>query len=148
MWRKSCRHETLQHDKVILPRTPMTSIFEGHPLKTKPFPGKTRVLWVPGMYNISFWRIQHPPHLSAFGNPKYRGNPTCFGCLLFINICLAKLRSLAKGLTFSRLHLKPYRTQNVKDPKGTSKICYVCITTQLFRNSPEVQQLTLGEEIH
>ena len=29
---------------------PMTSIFEGQPPKTRPFPNKTRVIWVPGIY--------------------------------------------------------------------------------------------------
>ena len=33
---------------VWLPRTPMTSIFEGQPPKTRPFPIKTRVIWVLG----------------------------------------------------------------------------------------------------
>ena len=28
----------------------MTSIFEGQPPKTRPFPTKTRVIWVPGIY--------------------------------------------------------------------------------------------------
>ena len=28
----------------------MTSIFEGQPPKTRPFPIKTRVIWVPGIY--------------------------------------------------------------------------------------------------
>ena len=28
----------------------MTSIFEGQPLKTRPFPSKTRVIWVAGIY--------------------------------------------------------------------------------------------------
>ena len=32
---------------------PMTSIFEGRPLKASPFPRKTRVIWVLGMLN--FW---------------------------------------------------------------------------------------------
>ena len=27
-------------------------IFEGQPFKTRPFPTKTRVIWVPGIYNI------------------------------------------------------------------------------------------------
>ena len=41
-------------------------------------------------------------------------------------INLAKLRSLAKGLTFSWVHLEPYYyTHKVKGPKGTSKICQV-----------------------
>ncbi len=30
----------------------MTSIFEGQPPKTRPFPIKTRVTWVPGIYYI------------------------------------------------------------------------------------------------
>ena len=33
-----------------IPGTQMTSIFEGQPPKTRPFPIKTRVSWVPGMY--------------------------------------------------------------------------------------------------
>ena len=31
----------------------MTPIFEGQPLKTRPFPIKTGVIWVPGIYNVS-----------------------------------------------------------------------------------------------
>ena len=31
-----------------IPGTQMTSIFEGQPHKTRPFPIKTRVIWVPG----------------------------------------------------------------------------------------------------
>ena len=30
----------------------MTSIFEGQPPKTSPFPTKTRVIWVPGIYKL------------------------------------------------------------------------------------------------
>ena len=34
-----------------LPRTPMSSIFEGQPSKTRPFPNKTRgPIWVLGLY--------------------------------------------------------------------------------------------------
>ena len=33
-----------------MPGTQMTSIFEGQPPKTRPFPIKTRVIWVPGVY--------------------------------------------------------------------------------------------------
>ena len=32
-----------------IPGTQMTSIFEGQPSKTRPFPIKTRVIWVPGI---------------------------------------------------------------------------------------------------
>ena len=30
---------------LYIPRAPMTSIFEGQPLKTSTFPSKTRVVW-------------------------------------------------------------------------------------------------------
>ena len=33
-----------------IPRAPMTPIFEGQPPKTRPFPIKTRVIWVLGIY--------------------------------------------------------------------------------------------------
>ena len=33
----------------------MTSIFEGQPPKTRPFPIKTRVIWVPGIYPPTPW---------------------------------------------------------------------------------------------
>ena len=35
---------------IYIPGTQMTSIFEGQPPKTRPFPIKTRVSWVPGIY--------------------------------------------------------------------------------------------------
>ena len=35
---------------IYIPGTQMTSIFEGQPPKTRPFPIKTRVIWVPGIY--------------------------------------------------------------------------------------------------
>ncbi len=35
---------------IYIPRAQMTSIFEGQPPKTKPFPIKAGVIWVPGMY--------------------------------------------------------------------------------------------------
>ena len=38
------------HLEIHMPRTPMTSIFEGQPPETNPFPIKTRVIWVPGTY--------------------------------------------------------------------------------------------------
>ena len=31
----------------------MTSIFEGQPSKTRPFPIETEVIWVPGIYGTS-----------------------------------------------------------------------------------------------
>ena len=36
-----------------IPGTQMTSIFEGQPSKTRPFPTKTRVIWVRGMGKIA-----------------------------------------------------------------------------------------------
>ena len=36
---------------LYIPRAPMTSILEGQPPKTRPFPIKTRVIWVLGIYN-------------------------------------------------------------------------------------------------
>ena len=35
---------------VQMPRTQMTTIFEGQPPKTRPFPFETRAIWVPGIY--------------------------------------------------------------------------------------------------
>ena len=35
---------------VQIPRTQMTTIFEGQPPKTRPFPFETRAIWVPGIY--------------------------------------------------------------------------------------------------
>ena len=35
---------------LYIPRTQLTSIFEGQPSKTRPFPIKTRVIWVLGIY--------------------------------------------------------------------------------------------------
>ena len=35
---------------ILVPGTQMTSIFEGKPHKTRPFPIKTSVSWVPGIY--------------------------------------------------------------------------------------------------
>ena len=35
---------------IYIPRTQLTSIFEGQPLKTRPFRTKTRVIWVLGIY--------------------------------------------------------------------------------------------------
>ena len=42
----------------LIPRAPMTSIFEGKLPKKRPFPIKTRVIWVLGMYNF---------HVGQFG---------------------------------------------------------------------------------
>ena len=35
---------------IYIPGTQMTSIFEGQPLKTRPFRTKRKVIWVPGIY--------------------------------------------------------------------------------------------------
>ena len=46
-------------NKVELPGTPLTSIFEGQPPKTRPFPIKTGVIWVPGIYPFNFQNTRH-----------------------------------------------------------------------------------------
>ena len=38
--------------QIYIPGTQMTSIFEGQPLKTRPFRTKRRVIWVPGIYIV------------------------------------------------------------------------------------------------
>ena len=49
------RHQSEAISKYIdIPGTQMTSIFEGQPPKTRPFPIKTRDIWVPG-YFVSFF---------------------------------------------------------------------------------------------
>ncbi len=75
---------------IYIPRTQITSIFEGQAPKTRPFPIKTRVIWVPGIYiyihmyidnyiypidrmieSMGFCRIPHPTtplsHLAMSG---------------------------------------------------------------------------------
>ena len=47
---------------LFIPRAPMTSMFEGQPLKTRPFPGKTRVIWILGMY-IYIYNIIYMPNV-------------------------------------------------------------------------------------
>ena len=42
---------------IYIPRTQLTSIFEGQPFKTRPFPIKTRVVWVPGIYILNIQNI-------------------------------------------------------------------------------------------
>ena len=43
----------LNHQLDYIPRPQLTSIFEGQPSKTRPFPTKTRgPIWVPGMYSF------------------------------------------------------------------------------------------------
>ena len=42
---------------MYMSRTQLTSIFEGQPLKTRPFPSKTRVIWVLGK-NIDLSKIE------------------------------------------------------------------------------------------
>ena len=44
--------------KTYIPRTQLTSIFEGQPSKTRPFPIKTRVIWVLGTHSLQIPIIQ------------------------------------------------------------------------------------------
>ena len=43
-------HSCLRYDNIYIPRTQLSSIFEGQPSKTRPFSIKTRVIWVLGIY--------------------------------------------------------------------------------------------------
>ena len=47
----------------VVPRTQLTSIFEGQPFKTRPFPIKTRVIWVLGYH--SFQILEKTKHSHA-----------------------------------------------------------------------------------
>ena len=51
---------------LYIPGTQMTSIFEGQPPKTRPFPIKTRVIWVPGIYIVSISIYFHLYHLVIY----------------------------------------------------------------------------------
>ena len=44
---------TSRHIYIYIPGTQMISIFEGQPPKTRFFPIKTRVIWVPGIYKYA-----------------------------------------------------------------------------------------------
>ena len=46
---------------IYIPRTQLTSIFEGQPSKTRPFPIKTRVIWVYIYIYGSVSRVATPP---------------------------------------------------------------------------------------
>ena len=48
--------------ELYIPGTQMTSIFEGQPPKTRPFPIKTRVIWVPGIYTVAFFLLSYLEH--------------------------------------------------------------------------------------
>ena len=44
-------HIKKKHIYIYIPRTCLSSIFEGQPYKTRPFSIKTRIIWVLGIYN-------------------------------------------------------------------------------------------------
>ena len=54
---------------IYIPGTPMTSIFEGQPPKTRPFPTKTRVIWVPGIYTYIFLASQRYSFIHIYVAP-------------------------------------------------------------------------------
>ena len=60
--------------------TPMTSIFEGQPLKTRPFPSKTRVIWV---------------YINKTGSWKHLSQPTEFVGHSCVNIHFGYISRLA-----------------------------------------------------
>ena len=50
-------YRLLVHIYIYTPRAQLTSIFEGQPSKTRPFPSKTRVIWVQGKFFVTFLGI-------------------------------------------------------------------------------------------
>ena len=65
--RKSFQDEFLEFprtgtdDLIYISGTPMTSTFEGQPPETRPFPLKTRVIWVLGIYIYIYTLPIYPP---------------------------------------------------------------------------------------
>ena len=65
-WRDRC-HRSFQIQRrrprkitkalIYIPRTQLTPIFKGQPPKRRPFPFKTRVIWVPGIYSSIYLHI-------------------------------------------------------------------------------------------
>ena len=53
----------------------MTSIFEGQPPKRRPFPIKTRVIWVPGMCISMFILYENEENIFRWENVS---NDECF----------------------------------------------------------------------
>ena len=48
-----CKARAYRNSKLqCIPRNQLTSIFEGQPSKTRPFPIQTRVIWVLGIYHL------------------------------------------------------------------------------------------------
>ena len=91
---------------LYIPRTQLTSIFEGQPSKTRPFPIKTRVIWVLGIY--SKW-VDDDSFLSKFaiglvplpetngsplkigGAPKVKYQPSIFRCYVSFRECISNI---------------------------------------------------------
>ena len=68
------------NDWVInIPGTQMTSIFEGQPPKTSPFPTKTRVIWVPGSHIYIFQFI-----FTDAIHARCIYSSTCDSCLVWV----------------------------------------------------------------
>ena len=66
---------------IYIPRTQLTSIFEGQPSKTRPFSIKTRVIWVLGIYKyIYIYKYVNPQktHL-ILEFPGFAGPALSFG---------------------------------------------------------------------
>ena len=72
---------------LIVPRAPMTSIFEGQPLKTRSFPFKTRVIWVPDSFDVHLsifiFVLSTTVCLSWLGNFQATGHVDCPPCCSF-----------------------------------------------------------------
>ena len=85
---------------IYIPRTQMTSIFEGQPLKTKPFPTKTRVIWVPGIYKVTLKDFSPLKSCMKFWGGWFRApckkkkRPTDQSFLQFCQACASKASAM------------------------------------------------------
>ena len=61
-----------QKDKLLIPRTQLTSIFEGQPSKIRPFSIKTRVIWVLGR---TFIAVDFTPFKNWFSGAHFLAFP-------------------------------------------------------------------------
>ena len=85
----------------FVPRTQMTPIFEGQPSKRRPFPIKTRVIWVPDIYSKirSFIQLFLKDQLREVTGPK--GEMTMPQCPFYDSVRYKKTSLVALVSVFS-----------------------------------------------
>ena len=91
----------LMNNKLYIPRTQLTSIFEGQPSKTRPLPIKTRVIWVLGIYITSSWndecsysRVQRFRQTFKQKYPSLKLLASPVACRMFLSVyCKIRIRS-------------------------------------------------------